>query len=97
MSTIEPEDLALDVWIDGNCPLCRRSRRWCEDREMRRCGMDCWNDGHRQEGFAAWREILRHLPRWCWLAAFTGVPPVSWVGPPLYRLVARFRQRVPVA
>jgi predicted DCC family thiol-disulfide oxidoreductase YuxK len=54
-------------------------------------------DGRQREGFAAWREILSRLPRWRWLAAVTGLLPVRWLGPPLYRLVARFRHRIPAA
>jgi predicted DCC family thiol-disulfide oxidoreductase YuxK len=23
----------LEVWIDGNCPVCRRSERWCRKRD----------------------------------------------------------------
>lgn len=23
----------LEVWIDGSCPVCRRSERWCRSRD----------------------------------------------------------------
>ncbi len=47
-------------------------------------------------GFEAWRRILQEVPGWRWLAAITGVPPLSWVGPVAYRLVARHRHRLPI-
>ena len=48
-------------------------------------------DGTLFEGFAAWRRIMAELPGWRWLAALTGLPPALWIGPTIYRLVARFR------
>lgn len=27
---------SLDVWMDGDCPLCQRSQAWCELRDTRR-------------------------------------------------------------
>jgi predicted DCC family thiol-disulfide oxidoreductase YuxK len=42
-------------------------------------------------GFAGWLAVLRVLPRWRVLAAALALPPVRWLGPPLYRLVARHR------
>ena len=26
----------LDVWMDGDCPLCQRSQTWCERRDTNR-------------------------------------------------------------
>jgi predicted DCC family thiol-disulfide oxidoreductase YuxK len=26
-------DSRLEVWIDGDCPVCRRSERWCRVRD----------------------------------------------------------------
>ncbi len=54
-------------------------------------------DGQMLSGFAAWRRIMAELPGWRWLARLSGLPPVSWVGPTLYRLVARNRHRLPAA
>jgi predicted DCC family thiol-disulfide oxidoreductase YuxK len=54
-------------------------------------------DGSLHRGFAAWRRIMRQLPGWRWLAAVTALPPLRWLGEPLYRLVARNRHRLPVS
>jgi predicted DCC family thiol-disulfide oxidoreductase YuxK len=48
-------------------------------------------DGSLAEGFSGWRLITQRLPGWRWLAVAAGYPPLSWIGPPLYRLVARIR------
>jgi predicted DCC family thiol-disulfide oxidoreductase YuxK len=28
-----PDSALIEVWIDGECAVCRRSRRWCADRD----------------------------------------------------------------
>ena len=105
----------LEVWMDGACPICRRSQRWCEDRDPNRNirfidfrssanrDLPVQRDQHETsmwaqdengtlfEGFAAWRRILAEIPRWRWLAFLATIPPASWVGPSLYRLVAKLR------
>ncbi len=53
-------------------------------------------DGHWHVGFFGWLEILRVLPRWRWLARVMSVPPLRWIGPLLYRLVAGNRYRIPM-
>ncbi len=50
--------------------------------------------GTLHRGFAAWRIIMSEIPRWRWLGWVAGLPPLRWLGPPVYRLVARFRQRL---
>jgi hypothetical protein len=52
-------------------------------------------DGKLFGGFAGWRQILTAMPRWRWLAHLSGSPPLRWLGPPLYRLVARLRNQIP--
>jgi predicted DCC family thiol-disulfide oxidoreductase YuxK len=52
-------------------------------------------DGALAAGFAGWRRILAELPGWRWLARVSGAPPLRWLGPPLYRLVARARTLLP--
>lgn len=47
-------------------------------------------------GFDAWRRILSEVPGWRWLAVVTGIPPLSWIGPAAYRLVARYRHHLPI-
>src|SRR4051794_1699536 len=51
-------------------------------------------DGRWHVGFFAWLEILKVLPRWRWLARLLRVPPLRWLGPPLYALVANNRYRI---
>ncbi len=72
---------------DGELPVAREnleSSMWVRDR-----------DGTLLEGFEAWRRIMAELPGWRWLAGLTGVPPLRWMGPWLYRAVARNRHRLP--
>jgi predicted DCC family thiol-disulfide oxidoreductase YuxK len=109
----------LDVWMDGNCRICQKSQRWCDQRDpkgrvvfydfrvlddsnipvaRRNLEESMWvrdPDGILLSGFAAWQRIMAELPRWRWLAGLSGLPLVSWVGPGLYRLVARNRHRLP--
>ncbi len=49
--------------------------------------------GTLHRGFAGWRLIMGEIPRWRWLAWISGLPPMRWIGPPVYRLVARLRHR----
>src|SRR5207237_479473 len=50
-------------------------------------------DGSWYGGFFAWLEILKVLPRWRRLGRLLGKLPFRWLGPPLYRLIARNRYR----
>ena len=108
---------AVEIWYDGSCPLCRRSRNWCESQDSNgdlrfrdfRTARDedlpvtreeaessMWvhdADGSLFSSFDGWRRILAELPRWRWLAALAGLPPVRWFGQPLYRIIARFRNQ----
>ena len=52
------------------------------------------NDGTLHEGYAAWRRIMAELPGWRWLGRIASVPPLTLIGPPLYRLVATHRNRL---
>ena len=72
---------------EDELPLTRsyhETSMWVED-----------NDGTLLEGFAAWRRILAELPGWRWLARLASLPPLSLIGPTLYRLVAAHRHRLP--
>lgn len=51
-------------------------------------------DGSLAAGFEGLRAVLATLPRWRWLAALLGLPPLRWLGPPLYRLLAEHRSRL---
>jgi predicted DCC family thiol-disulfide oxidoreductase YuxK len=52
-------------------------------------------EGELLAGFEGWLRLLSVLPRWRWLARISRVPPLRWLGPPIYRLIARFRHRLP--
>ena len=52
------------------------------------------SDGSLAEGFAGWRLVTQRLPGWRWLAVAAGFPPLRWIGPPLYRWVAKIRYRL---
>jgi predicted DCC family thiol-disulfide oxidoreductase YuxK len=110
----------LQVWFDGGCALCQRSRSWCETEDdnqrlrfvdyrhvtegelpvsRHRLEAAMWvrtNEGELFAGFDGWLRILSELPRWRWLARVCGVPPLRWLGPPVYLLVARWRHRLPL-
>lgn len=111
---------ALEVWMDGDCGLCQRSRAWCELRDsdarirfrdfrstadpdlpLEREDLEesMWvrdESGRLLEGFEAWRVIMNELPGWRWLARLVAAPPLRWLGPPLYRMIARNRRRLPI-
>ncbi len=109
-----------EVFYDGECRLCRVSRKWAERRDaggrLAFCDLndpaataslpldadqlraEMWvrlPNGTLASGFAAWLAVLRSLPRWRILAAVLGLPPLRWLGPPVYRLVARHRHLPP--
>ena len=48
-------------------------------------------DGRLGGGFAGWLLILGALDRWRWLARLASRPPLRWLGPLVYRVVARYR------
>jgi predicted DCC family thiol-disulfide oxidoreductase YuxK len=112
---------ALEIWFDGECPLCLRSRAWCVARDpdtrlefrdfqsvpddelpvpREKLASAMWvrdHDGQLLGGYAGWRRILADLPRWRWFSVLAGMVPLRWLGPPAYRIVARWRHLVPVA
>ena len=51
-------------------------------------------DGTLYSGFEAWRRIMSELPGWGWLVWLTGLPPMRWIGPKVYALIARNRHRL---
>jgi predicted DCC family thiol-disulfide oxidoreductase YuxK len=51
-------------------------------------------EGRLQSGFAGWLAVLRTLPRWRAVAWILGLPPLRWLGPPVYRFVAHHRHLV---
>jgi predicted DCC family thiol-disulfide oxidoreductase YuxK len=51
-------------------------------------------DGTLCSGFDATCAVLAELPRWRWVAAVVGAPPLRWLGVVFYRVVARHRARL---
>jgi hypothetical protein len=68
---------------DNELPVSR------EDLEASMWVRDSAGDVH--EGYAAWRRIMAELPRWKWLARVASLPPLTLIGPILYRLLAANR------
>jgi predicted DCC family thiol-disulfide oxidoreductase YuxK len=115
MTTAPKDTHNLEVWMDGACTLCQRSRTWCELRDTRdqigfrdfrvedddelpvaRAAHEAsmWvqtADGEIAGGFEAWRLIMSAIPGWRWISWIAGLPPFCWLGPPVYRLIARHR------
>lgn len=52
-------------------------------------------DGLWHIGYFGWIEILKVLPRWRRLARLLSIAPLRWIGPPMYRLIAANRYRIP--
>ncbi len=52
-------------------------------------------DGRWHVGFFGWGAVLKALPRWRWLGHLLAWPPLRWLGPPGYALVAGNRYRIP--
>ena len=51
-------------------------------------------EGRLVTGFDAWLAVLAVLPRWRVVARILAAPPLRWLGPSLYRVVARHRRRL---
>ena len=51
-------------------------------------------DGTLRAGFDGVCAVLAALPRWRWLGAVMGTPPLSWLGGLVYTIVARHRARL---
>lgn len=54
-------------------------------------------DGAWLKGFAAWVALLQVMPKLAWLGRLAGLPPFRWIGPPVYRFIARHRYSLPGA
>lgn len=64
--------------------------------EVRREAWWIGADGTRGAGHRAIARALRACPwYWAWLGALLLLPPVSWIAALGYRLVARYRRRLP--
>jgi predicted DCC family thiol-disulfide oxidoreductase YuxK len=51
-------------------------------------------DGSLCAGFEGACAVFAALPRWRWVAAVAGVPPLRWLGWLVYRVVARHRAKL---
>lgn len=54
-------------------------------------------DGKWLRGFEAWQAMLRVLPKLVWIGKITSLPPLRWLGPPMYGFIARHRYSLPGA
>ncbi len=54
-------------------------------------------DGAWLRGYPAWLAVLRVLPRLAWLGGVGAWPPFIWLGPSVYRFIARHRYTLPGA
>lgn len=54
-------------------------------------------EGEWLRGFDAWIAILNVLPRLAWIAWIASLPIFHWMGPSVYRFIARHRYSIPGA
>ncbi len=54
-------------------------------------------EGKWLRGFEACLALLHVLPRLVWLGRIASLPPLRWLGPPLYGFIARHRYSLPGA
>ena len=116
MSGGPPQDRRVEVYFDGQCPICRASRDWAARRdaegrlvwidatepscagrlpataaELARAVLVRGRDGSLVSGYPAWVAVLAELPGWRGAGRLLGRPPLAWLGPSVYRLVAALR------
>ena len=91
-------------WAGADAPVAVPWQELPEDwvTELHLTGDDLarsawWADGARVEGGsrAVGHALLAARGPWAVAGRLLLVPPVSWVAPPGYRLVARYRHRLP--
>lgn len=114
------ETARLEVYTDGQCPLCRwmRSKVEPRDRFHRIAWMDYRDPGIRgrtpysfeeldaemharriadggwSAGFEAWLDVMRVLPRWCFVAPLLSLRPFTFLGRHFYRWLATRRYKL---
>jgi predicted DCC family thiol-disulfide oxidoreductase YuxK len=107
-----PQAAKYDIFLDGSCSFCQWSRTMIEpyDSAGRVRFLD-YNDPevaaqapfprtdldqemHLRTPEGKW---LRVLPKLAWLGRIAGLPPLRWLGPPLYGFIARHRYSLPGA
>ena len=94
---IKPYDSGARLrFLDYNDPAVAAQAPFARtelDREMHlRTPEGAW-----LRGFDAWLALLRVLPKFSWLSRIAGLPPLRWIGPAVYRFIARHRYRLPGA
>ena len=52
-------------------------------------------DGSWHVGYFGWVAVLSELPRLAWLGRLMDVAPIRWLGPGIYRWIAKHRYRIP--
>jgi predicted DCC family thiol-disulfide oxidoreductase YuxK len=78
-------------WLDYNNPdvLQRAAPRTREELAAEMHTRTA--DGRGSKGYFAWIEVIRVLPRWCWLAPVLSIWPFTKLGPLFYRWLAKRR------
>jgi predicted DCC family thiol-disulfide oxidoreductase YuxK len=94
---VEPFDTAKRIaFVDYNDPAVA-ARAPFSIEELEREMHVRTPDGAWIAGFAAWVALLRAMPRLAWLGWLLGAPPFRWMGPGVYRWIARNRYSLPGA
>ena len=83
-------------WFDATDPACA-DRLPASAAELARAVWVRRSDGTLASGYWAWLAVLAELPSWRPVARLLALPPLAWVGPPVYRLVAALRHRLGAA
>ena len=80
-------------WIDATDPMSA-DRLPATAAELARAAWVRRGDGTLARGYAAWLAVLAELPGWRLPARALALPPLAWLGPPIYRLVAAHRHEL---
>jgi predicted DCC family thiol-disulfide oxidoreductase YuxK len=80
-------------WQDATDPACA-DRLPVSVAELEQAVWVRRSDGSLASGYRAWLAVLAELPGWRLTARLLALRPLAWLGPPVYRLVARLRHRL---
>ncbi|OLE51754.1 MAG: hypothetical protein AUG51_21050 [Acidobacteria bacterium 13_1_20CM_3_53_8] len=89
---VEPFDRKRRIeWLDYNSPENQERAKPHTLAELSEEMHVRTEAGRWTSGYWAWLEVLRVLPVWRWLAPILSIWPFTFLGPRLYRWVARRR------